>query len=160
MRNLVILSAALVLSACSHMSGDAALALVTSYEARLEAALTGQRVEMRRTSVVRTDDGSDGTLIFTLDNVPAGAFNLADMDSEALRSLQVAVRPELTGSGDIHYSVQLEFDGEAATTPFGLTSQPRLTVRPGETATVHLGQEAGDIYARFTLDLTTSVETR
>ncbi len=160
MRQLVILFGTLVLSACSHLAPDPAHALVTSYDARIEAALVDQRVEMRRTSQFRTDAGSAETLVFTLDNVPAGAFDLADMDSQARRSLQVAVRSELSDNGDILYTVQLEFDGEAGATPFGLTRQPRLTARPSETATVHLGQEAGEIYSRFTIDLTTSVETR
>lgn len=150
-------SAAALLAACTHV-GDTQTAavpadLVTTYSASLSAQLDGERLSRSETSQFRTPAGSDDVFYTTFEDLPAAFFDLADLGSDERRTLIVGMQPTLVETGEVFYRIHLVFHDESGTRPSALANQPELLVALGETATVHLGQDAGAINTSFTLDL-------
>ncbi len=154
---LAIGASASLLAACSHVDEQTAAAapavILTSYAVGLEAQFEGERLTRRHETEFRTAIGSDEVFFTFFEDVPAGFFDLSDMDSETPRTLMVGVQPSLLDTGEILYRVHLAFQDDTGETPFGLAAAPELRVAMGETATVHLGHDAGEIYSSFTIDL-------
>lgn len=146
-----------LLAACSHVDDQPVAAapaeILTAYAVGLEAQFEGERLTRRHETEFRTAIGSDEVFFTFFEDVPAGFFDLSDMDSETPRTLMVGVQPSLLETGEILYRVHLAFQDDTGETPFGLAAAPELRVAMGETATVHLGQDAGEIYSTFTIDL-------
>jgi hypothetical protein len=90
-----------------------------------------------------------------MDNISATTLDLGLVGSGTRLDLLVAIMASGQESGDILYEVTLTTQADSADEP-QVIATPRLLVAEGETATIHLGQDAGEIQAGFTLDLTAS----
>lgn len=164
MRVLMALSTSVLVAACSHNSPPvqdveivrpaSSTSLMTRYSVSVEAALPDLRVSREEVSSFRSDGRGETVMFVYLENLPAGVADLSDAHGSESRTLMVGMQPMRGGDGRITYDIHLAFQDDAHARPFGLEESPRLVVAEGETATVHLGQEAGDIYSRLVIDLT------
>lgn len=90
-----------------------------------------------------------------MDDLSATTFDLGLVGSGAKLDLVAAVMASAQQGGDILFEVTLTTQGDGDSEP-QIVATPRLLVREGETATVHIGQDAGEFQAGFTLDLQAS----
>ncbi|RKQ94189.1 hypothetical protein [Maricaulis maris] len=158
MRYLSAIFASAFLAACAHDPAAAptpqASALVTEYSVSVDAALPGQRVTVGEESSFRSNGDGEMVVMVFLEDLPAGVTDLADASGTDSRTLMVGMQPSRDGDGRIVYEIHLAFQDDVEAHPFGLQDRPRLVAAEGETATVHLGQEAGEVYSRLTIDVT------
>jgi hypothetical protein len=136
--------------ATADASDDVAPALTVSYEATFDSVLPGVAHNSRQTSQVVLAPGQ--TFDFTVADLPDGAFDMAQLGTGQRLDLHVNLSASRLDSGDIHYAVRLTTQpaGGGEASPL---AEPSLVVAAGETATVHLGQDGGEFYTGFTLDL-------
>tara|TARA_R110002072_G_scaffold71403_7_gene171293 strand:+ start:1343 stop:1846 length:504 start_codon:yes stop_codon:yes gene_type:complete len=91
----------------------------------------------------------------SMDDLSATTFDLGQVGSGARLDLVAAVMASALEGGDILFEVTLTTQGDGDSES-QVVATPRLLVREGEIATVHIGQDAGDFQAGFTLDLQAS----
>ncbi|ABI66703.1 hypothetical protein Mmar10_2411 [Maricaulis maris MCS10] len=160
MRALLGMLGLVFVTSCAHHptggmdgTGRASSGLVTHYRVAIEAALDDQQVAFVQTSSFTSLADGDDVHTIHFEALPAWVTDLSSAGSGERQDLEVSVRPSRLDGGVIFYEVMIVHADASTPQPFGLTENPGLSIASGDTAVVHLAQEAGEVYSRFTLDL-------